>query len=209
MKPASPAPTETPSAAAARILRGVIQLGRGDARGIDSFHNTAEALLSAIAPNAALFLVLALSPLVQGYNATEVTKILILVSALLLRLVVSQLLATFWKRDDVWLRYATAQLWAAWLPMVLSLIVLSFAQIVAPGIVKSRPALGVIMISIEIYEFWLAWFIARHGLRIGGGKAALLVIAINLAVAALYVIALSLPPHYNALKEFLGPLPQS
>ena len=208
MKPASPTPTETPSAAAARIMRGVLQLGRGDAQGMAAFRNTPEALLSAIAPSAALFLVLALAQFVQGYDATEVTKVLILVSALLVRLVVSQLLATLWKRDRIWLRYATAQLWAAWLPMILSLLVLSFAQIVMPGIVKSRPALAVIMIGIEIYEFWLAWFVAKSGLRIGGGKSAVLVIVINLAVASLYLIALLLPPHYNALKELMGPLPK-
>lgn len=208
MTPGSTPPAETPGGAATRIIRGVVRLGRGKAEGIESFGNTPEALLSAIAPSAALFLVLALSQFVQGYDATEVTKVLILITALLLRLVVSQALASVWGKAEGWLRYATALLWSAWLPMVLSLVVLSIAQIIMPGIVTSRPALAVIMIGIEAYEFWLSWFVAKSGLGLKGGKAALLVVAVNLAVASLYLIAIALPPHYNALKELMGPLPK-
>ncbi|WP_336760331.1 hypothetical protein [Asaia sp. VD9] len=199
---------ETPAAAAARIMRGVMQLGRGDKQGIDAFRNTPEALLAAIAPSAALFIVLALSEFVQGYNAVEITKILILVTALLTRLVVSQLMARFWSREAVWPRYATALLWSSWLPMVLSLIVLCVMQIIMPGMATSRSALAGVMIGVELYELWLAWFVARAGLEITGGKAALLVVLINGAVAALYLIAALLPPHYNALKEIMGPLPK-
>jgi len=72
----------------------------------------------------------------------------------------------------------------------------------------SRSSLAGVMIGVELYELWLAWFVARAGLEITGGKAALLVVLINGAVAALYLIAALLPPYYNALKEIMGPLPK-
>ncbi|GBQ92822.1 hypothetical protein [Asaia krungthepensis] len=208
MTPGSANQPDTPASSATRIIRGVMQLGRGDKLGIAAFRNTPEALLAAIAPSAALFIVLALSTFVQGYNSTEITKVLILVSALLTRLVVSQYAARFWSREALWPRYATALLWSSWLPMVLSLIVICVMQLLMPGMATSRPALAGVMIGVELYELWLAWFVARAGLNISGGKAALLVVLINGAVAALYLIAALLPPHYNALKEIMGPLPK-
>jgi len=209
VKTGSPTPTETPAGAAARILRGVLQLGRGDAQGLEAFRNTPEALLSAIAPSVALFLVIGLSQLGQKLDAVQMTKVMILITALLTRLVVSQLAAKFWKREALWLRYATALQWSSWLPLVLSLFALSLVELVMPGRASTPAGLAGVMLGVELYELWLGWFIARKALQISGGRAAALVVLINLSVAILYVIAALLPPHYNALREIMVPLPKS
>ncbi|GAB6853734.1 hypothetical protein [Asaia astilbis] len=209
MKTGSPPPAETPTAAASRIMQGVWQLARGDEQGMNAFRNTSEALLAAIAPSAALFLVMAVPQALKGYHPTDIIKILILMTALLTRLVVSQFAATFWGRAALWPRYATAQLWSSWLPMVLSLFVLALLQMVTPGLGSSRGAFAGVMLGVELYELWLSWFVARAGLQIGGGKAALLVVLINVSMALLYLLAALLPPHYNALSEIMAATPKS
>ncbi|WP_438382766.1 hypothetical protein ABHV46_03615 [Asaia sp. BMEF1] len=209
MKTGSSTPGDTPAGAASRIMRGVLQLARGDAQGIEAFRNTPEALLSALAPSVALFVVMGLSQFTQHFDAMQVTKVLILVAALLTRLVVSQIAASFWGRDAGWPRYATALLWCGWLPVVVSLFALSIVELAMPGVGSTPAVLGIVMLGVEIYELWLGWFIARKGLQISGGKAAVLVVLMNLSVAALYLIAAVLPPHYNALHELMAPLPKS
>ncbi|GBR14019.1 hypothetical protein [Asaia spathodeae] len=209
MKSGSIPPGETPAGAASRIITGTLQLARGDAQGIEAFRNTPEALLSALAPSVALFVVMGLSQLTQRFDAMQVTKVLILIAALLTRLVISQLAAAFWGRESLWTRYATALLWCGWLPVVVSLFALTIVQLILPGIGSLPAALGVIMLGVELYELWLGWFIARKGLQISGGKAAGLVVLMNVSVAALYLIAALFPPHYNALHELVAPLPKS
>lgn len=209
MKSGSPNPGDTPAGAAARIMRGVLQLARGDAQGIQAFRNTPEALLSALAPSIALFMVMGLSQLTHRFDAMQVTKVLILVAALLTRLVVSQLAASFWGREAGWSRYATALLWCGWLPVVVSLFALSIIEVALPGIGSTPAALGVVMLGVELYELWLGWFIACKGLEISRGRAAGLVVLMNVSVATLYILAAILPPHYNALHEIMAPLPKS
>ncbi|GBQ15678.1 hypothetical protein [Swaminathania salitolerans] len=202
----TPTPDETPAGAAARILRGVLLLGRGDPRGIASFGSGPEALLSALAPSVALCLVTILSQALRGYDAIGVVKIFLLIVTLLSRLVVSQFMAVIWKRDDRWIRYATASLWCNWLPIVIMLFAVSLVQLLSPGAASGGSAVGGVVLGVELYELWLSWFVARAGLEIGGGKAALLIVAVNVSLMLLYGLAALLPPHYNVISELLAPM---
>jgi hypothetical protein len=43
----------------------------------------------------------------------------------------------------------------------------------------------IVLVCVSGYALWLNWFLARHGLALGGGRAALLVAGVTLGNALL------------------------
>lgn len=206
MKPDTEATSPSPRGPIASVVRGIWLLGRGDAEGLNFFQSGRDAVLSAMAPSLALYLVAAIGQVMAGPSAMALTNILLLLSALLARLVITQALAARWSRQGLWTRYAAAALWCDWLPGLFSLIAGLILHLALPKVGDTRAGMAGVFIVVELYDLWLSWFVARAGLVLRWYQAAMLVLAVLIVTLALYVTAAVLPPHYNLLKEVTTPL---
>lgn len=173
------------------IVLGILLLARGRAEGLREFGYTVQAFLSSLAPLLAFPLVGYLLVALQGGAAEEggsaaaFADLLGTVCAVLAPAVISFELARLWQREALWLRYATALNWTQWAIPVLASALLVLVYPLLAATLSVRVALGVVGILIGAYALWLHWFVARHGLSLSGRRAALLVLAVNLATAAL------------------------
>ena len=72
-----------------------------------------------------------------------------------------------------------------WAIPVLSVgLVVLAGMLVAIG-VPTDAALVIVVIGLGGYALWLHWFLARHGLGLSPGRAAMLVVGVNLATILL------------------------
>ena len=92
-----------------------------------------------------------------------------------------------WQVEDRWLHYATAYNWCYWaVPLAGSVMTLGFAIVVGAGFPSTLAAQSLLGF-LGLYSLWLNWFVARHTLGIGKGKAALMVVTVNLGTALLAI----------------------
>lgn len=184
-------------ARAGNIARGVFLLARGKAEGLREFAPTPQAFLSSLAPMLALpvvgyLLVLlhdaAPEPHAAGGAIGRLAGLGDLLSTLCAVLgppVLSFELARRWKREALWLRYATALDWTQWaIPALISVLLIGVYPLLAAAL-PAQLAVGLMALAIGGYALWLHWFVARHGLALSGGRAALLVVLVNLGTALL------------------------
>ena len=123
--------------------------------------------------------------LLGGWAGPAVALVLIALTAQLAPPVLSHALARRWEREAGWLRYATAYNWCQWAVlavMVLLLLVLGAVTGKPPSAVVGSRVFGW---AAGGYGMWLHWVLARHGLGLGAGRAALLVLLVSLGVMAL------------------------
>lgn len=172
------------------IVLGILLLARGRADGLAQFGYTVQAFLSSLAPLVAFplvgYLLLALSgggP--HGGEVGALADLLGTVCALLAPAVLSFELARLWRRQALWLRYATALNWSQWAIPVLASVLLLVVYPALASAASPRLAIGVVGIAIGGYALWLHWFIARHGLSLSRWRAALLVFLVNLVTGLL------------------------
>ena len=166
-------------------LRGVLLLARGRAEGLMLFRATPEGFLASLAPLLAVPLAGAVILLLGGWAGPAVALVLIALTAQLAPPVLSHALARRWGREAGWLRYATAYNWCQWAVlavMVLLLLVLGAVTGTPPSAVVGSRVFGW---AAGGYGMWLHWVLARHGLGLGAGRAALLVLLVSLGVMAL------------------------
>ncbi|HTW28121.1 MAG TPA: hypothetical protein VME92_13410 [Acetobacteraceae bacterium] len=167
------------------IVRGMLLLARGRAVGLAEFGETPEAFLASLAPLIAFPLVFGVLLLLNGGGWQAVGDFLAALCALLAPPVLSQLLARLWRRETLWLRYATAFNWCQWvLPVVAGLALLGVPVLAALGADTVTAARAAVLVICG-YGLWLHWFLARRGLNLSGLRAALLVIAVNLGTGVL------------------------
>ena len=173
-------------------MLGILLLARGRAEGLREFGYTVQAFLSSLAPLVAFplvgYLLLALQgggPARDGGEAGALADLLGTVCALLAPAVLSFELARVWRREALWLRYATALNWSQWAIPVLASALLLVAYPVLAAALSARLALGVVGILIGGYALWLHWFIARHGLSLSRLRAVILVVTVNLVTGLL------------------------
>ena len=167
------------------ILRGILLVARGRADGLCQFGDTPPAFLASLAPLIAFPLVGAGLMLAQGDAVPAVTALLSTFCALLAPPVLSYELAHLWRREQQWLRFATAFNWCQWAIPVLAAVLLI---LVYPGLAEAaglETAEIVVVAAIAFYALWLHWFLARHALAISGYRAALLVLLVNLGTLIL------------------------
>lgn len=165
-------------------LRGVLLLARGRAEGLMLFRATPEGFLSSLAPLLAVPLAGAVLLLLGGWTSAAAALLLIALTAQLTPPVLSHALARRWGREAGWLRYATAYNWCQWAVlavMVVLLLVLGAVTGRPPSAVVGSRAFGW---ATGGYAMWLHWVLARHGLGLGAGRAALLVLLVSLGVMA-------------------------
>ncbi|MEI7713597.1 MAG: hypothetical protein WCI94_19340 [Rhodospirillales bacterium] len=164
------------------VLSGVLRLARGDASGIAMFGHTPGSFLASLVPLAMIPLVSALAAFARGEVYRALTDLAAATCLLLVPAVVSHVLARFWNREAFWLRFVIAYNWCHF-----GLTVVGFAVLVGIGIaigaagagpsVQASIAVAVLCLGILGYVLWLHWFVARRGLGISSGRAALVVLA--------------------------------
>lgn len=170
-------------------LNGLLLLARFRAEGFGYFAATPQAFLNSLTPLLALTLVAAMRPLLAGAFRLVLLQLLTTAVALLTPAVLSHLLASVWKREAHWLRYAVAYNWChAAVTLLMALAVLG-----ASGGTAIRD--GMLALAGLVLAYWIgvAWFLFRRGLDISGGKAVLAVLATHFGTGVLILL-----PHFLA-----------
>lgn len=170
------------------VLRGIVLCALGRPEGLDWFGNSRHAFISSLLP-------LLLFPLLRAVllppGQSEVprgTLLLATITVVLASAVLSHLMATWFRREALWLRYATAVNWTTWvLQLAVLLAIMATAGLAAAGLPPQAALVGCFAV-VGIYGLWLQWFLARHGLRLGPGRALLVVLAVNAGAAALVAV---------------------
>jgi len=181
--------SDAPQAAPRRsVARGIWRLARLKREGFAEFAATPQAFLNSLAPLVAFPLVGGVLMLVRGYGATALTDLLATLIAVLAPPVIGAALAQRWGRGAGWLRFGVAFNWTQWAVPVAALLLL-----VAVGILRSvglseDQAVTLWLFGIAGYAIALHWFLARQGLGVSRGQAAVFVAAINLGTAALVIV---------------------
>ncbi len=178
-------PKPGPGAPALRPLRGMLRLARGRVDGLAEFGDTPQAFLSSLAPLLAFPIVGALLLLASDGPVKALATLLVTLVVQLAPAVLSHVLARRWGREDAWMRYATAFNWCQWALPLAAMALLVVLQIGMQLGVAEGTADAVLLAGLGAYGLWLNWLLARHGLGLPGGRAALLVAATNLGTAAL------------------------
>jgi hypothetical protein len=167
------------------LAGGIALLARGRARGLAAFGATAQAFLSSLAPLLAFPLVGSLLLALRGDLRDALVELLETLAVLLAPPVVAWEFARRWGREAAWLRFATAFGWCQWaVPIVAALVMLAGATLMLVGLSRDGAA-ALVVLALACYALWLHWFLVRCGLGISGLRAVLVVLAMNLATAAI------------------------
>ena len=179
------------------ILRGVSLLARFRADGLGYFAGGAQQVMGSLMPLLAFPAAFLLLMLVAGGRLREVAELLSVIDALLLQVVLSEALARRWDREAEWGRYAVAFNWCQWaVPVVGIALMVALRFLVGAGLTPMLAA-PLALLALAAYALGLQWFVARHALQLGGGRAALLVAGVNLCTAAVVI----LPAQLRILTE--------
>ena len=169
------------------IIRGIARLARGRGDGMAEFPATVDGFLISLTPLLGFALVGAAAAVV-GQDATAgLTWLLFSLVGLLTPAVLSHAIARRWGREEDWLRYATAYNWVqcalplAGIPMLLAISIMTGLGLPA-GVAAE---LG--LLALFGYLLWLSWVMARAGLDLSRGRAALFVLTVTLCT---YLVAL-------------------
>jgi hypothetical protein len=170
-----------------RIAHGVARIARGRADGMQQFGATRDAFLASLAPLIAFPLVGGVLMLLDGGGLAALSDLMATLCALIAPLVLWFEVARLWRRQQFWLRFATAFNWCQWvIPVVGILLLLSFGLLAALGL-PNPVARGGVVVALVSYGLWLHWFLVRHGLGLSRLRALLLVVGVNIATWLLVV----------------------
>lgn len=184
--PTGPAPGPSRGRPRPRIiLMGILRLATGHADGLAQFGDSAEAFLASLAPLIAFPLVGAVLMMLQGGGVTVLSDLLATLCALLAPPVLSYEAARFWGRADRWPRFAVAFNWCQWAIPVVAFVMVVLAGVLSALGLPRQAGIEVVVVGVAAYGLWLTWFLARHGLRLGGWQAAILVIGVNFVTVCL------------------------
>ncbi len=169
------------------VLRGIVQVARGQKAGLDQFGDSPAAVLSALTPLVAFLIVGGLVALVGG-AADALSDVAAVTIGLLGPLVFSYEVARRWGRGVQWPRFAAAFCWCQWAaPMVLALVLILMALLMSGGMSgDTAAAIGVVILFG--YGLWLLWFLARHALDLSAFRAAALVVIVNVMTMGLIIL---------------------
>jgi hypothetical protein len=121
----------------------------------------------------------------QGAGLAALSDLLATVCALLAPAVLSHELARRWGRAALWTRFAVAFNWCQWaIPILAVGLVVLAGMLLTLGVPSDTGALLVVA-GLLGYGLWLHWFLARHGLGLGAGRAVLLVLGVNLGTVVI------------------------
>jgi hypothetical protein len=175
------------SRARPNILVGILRVARGRRDGLTQFGSTPQAFLASLAPLVAFPLVGGVMMVASGAGVQALTDLFATACALLAPPALSFELARFWGREAHWLRFATAFNWCQWiLPLVGSALLIVLSTAIAVGLSEHAASVALI-IGLGCYALWMHCFLARYGLDLPAGRAALLVLGVNLVTVLLVV----------------------
>lgn len=172
----------------ASVLREIVRIARGRPDGLNQFAATVQGFLASLAPLLAFPLVGTLLLLLHGDGVPAVGDFLATVAVLLAPPVLSWEFARLWRRQDHWLRFATAFNWCQWLLPVLAVVLLVIVGALLDAGLSQHAATGLLVLGLGGYGLWLHWFLARHGLELSRLRAVLLVMGVNLGTACLVLL---------------------
>jgi hypothetical protein len=170
------------------IWAGMLQLARFRPDGFAAFGATPQSVLNSLAPLLGFPLAGTLIGVLSGRGLGAVTDLCVVIVALLTPLVISHALAGAWGRGAAWPRFATASNWCQWIVPLLGAAVVLAATLLDRAGLPVRPLLGAAFLVLFLYGLSLQWFLARFGLAISRGRAALLVLSTILGTLLLVVI---------------------
>jgi hypothetical protein len=174
-----------PARRGSAILLGVLLIARGRAEGLAQFGNTSQAFLASLAPLVAFPLVGGMLLAIGGDLYAGIVSFLETMCVLLAQPVISEALAGWWGRGDLWLRYATAFNWCQWaIPALASVLVVLLGLLLTLGMPPNWAG-PMLLAGLGGYGLWLQWFLGRHALMLSHKRAAILVVLVNLGTAAL------------------------
>jgi hypothetical protein len=176
-------PPRRRGAAQGNVLLGIWRCARGRRDGLAQFGATPEAFIASFGPLVAFPLVAAMLATLRGGGQTEWTYVLAFLCVLLANAVLSHGFARFWLREAAWPRFATAMNWCAWVPQIGLVLAMLAAGTLQNAGVPPDVAVVIPFGAVALYALWLQWFVARHGLAIGGWRAALLVAGVNIGAS--------------------------
>ena len=167
------------------MVRGVVRVALGRRDALEQFAGTRQGFLASLAPLIAFPLVGSILLLLHGRGLSAIADLLSTIAVLLAPPVLSYEFARLWRREQYWLRFATAFNWCQWLlPMLASVLLLILGALVQGGL-SEHAATMTLVIGLGCYGLWLHWFLARHGLALSPLRAVLLVLGVNLGTAVL------------------------
>jgi hypothetical protein len=170
------------------VLRGVALVARFRAEGLACFGDSARQVLNSLAPLIAFpaaFLVLLL---LSGGATEDAAELLSAIDALLLQTVLSEAVARRWGREGEWGRYAVAVNWCQWAVPVMGMLLLIGVHALVTAGLSPQAAAPLVVLALAGYALALQWFIAWKGLRLGRGRAGLLVLGINLLTIVMVIV---------------------
>ena len=162
------------------VLATIFRVAIGQRAAIARFGGTKRAFLYSMAPLTGLLLAGVLEGLSRGVGARVLIDLLVPLCALLAPPVLSFEIARLMGREDRWTRFATAFNWCQLALPVLGIVLLVILGIARSAGMPEASAAGLFILTLGIYGLWLHWFLARHALALSGGRAALLVLGVNL-----------------------------
>jgi hypothetical protein len=174
------------------LAGGIARLAFFNATGFAAIGNTRQAFLSSLAPLVAFLLVgSGLEAFSAGWRL-GLGEALQTLCILLGQPVASHFLAHWWKRDETWLRYATAMNWCQLVIPVIALAV-TIVAVFAGGAGPSPRALAYGLLgAVFIYAVLLNWFLAWRGLGLTAARAVLFVTLVTLVLALLISLPVAL-----------------
>ncbi len=174
-----------PAAPGLRPLLGMLRLARGRVDGLAQFGDTPQAFLASLTPPLGFLIVGAVLMLASDGPVRALTTFLATLVMQLAPAVLSHALARAWGREALWVRYATAFNWCQWaLPLAVMALLIVLQAGMQLGLPESA-ADAALVFGMGAYGLWLNWLLARHGLDLSRGRAALLVGLTNLGTALL------------------------
>ncbi len=169
------------------VLRGIFRVAIGKSDGLLQFGATPQSYLSSLAPLLAFPVAGSILSVFNQGPRVAVTSLTVALCALLTPAVVAYELARLWGRTDGWARFATAFNWCEWILLfAFCLMMLPLSLAVGAGVSPDVATLAGFS-CLGLYGMWLHWFLARKALRLSGGRAVVLVLAVNFATALIVI----------------------
>ncbi|MCQ8279472.1 hypothetical protein NFI95_13585 [Acetobacteraceae bacterium KSS8] len=175
---------------AGQIVRGLMLLGTGRAEGLAYFGNGRDAFLGALAPPVAFLIVYGAAILLAQPSLAGLCVVLLFLCGILLPPVLSHLMATLWKRAELWPRYATASIWSNLLLPVAYLPALLLASAVMAFGLDQRVATAVASLAFLAYALWLQWFVAWRGLNLSPLRAVVTVLVVTGVSSVVFAVGM-------------------